>query len=164
MPDFKPHSLKFAAQLVIPKAQHLDALFREKPISLFILGMLVGKTVPAAVEFDGEFRDGAVEIEVVNTACILAAEFEFGEASITKQAPKALLGVSRFLAELAGEIAGSSDTGAVFAVLWRSPPHPDPLPRWRRGNLARTVVCRSSSSFALVHGFSPNSKSILFPF
>ena len=63
----------------------------------------------------------ALEIEVVDAARILATEFEFIEATVAEQAPQAFLGISAFLAELAGEVAGGGGASAMFAVLWRSP-------------------------------------------
>ena len=76
----------------------------------------------AAIEFDRQFCDGAVEIQGVDAAWVLAAEFEVVEATVTKQTPEALFGVGGFLAKLAGELAGSGGAGAVFAVLGQFPP------------------------------------------
>jgi hypothetical protein len=132
VPDFKSHRLKFTVQLVIPKAAHLDAAFRKKLISFVIFGPLVWKTVPAAVQFNREFCDRAVEIEEVDAARILSAEFEFVETVVTQQTPQLLFGLSRFLTEMAGEVESLGSAGAVFAVA-RLPPHPIPLPRWGRG-------------------------------
>jgi hypothetical protein len=116
VPDFEPNGFQFTAQLVVPEAKHHDALFGEELISFLIPGPLVWKTVSATVEFDGELRNGAVEIRKVDAACVLAAEFEFIETALARQAPQAFFGVGRFFAELAGEVAGGIGAGAVFAV------------------------------------------------
>ena len=137
---FQTAPLQLAPQLMIPETQHFDALFREKTVSLFILGALVGKTVPTTIKFHSQLRAWAIEIEKVDTACVLAAELELVETIGTQQTPQALLGLGGFRAELAGEIASSRCASAMFAVLWRSPPHPNPLPRWGRGNFVRVVV------------------------
>ena len=84
VPDFKSYRFEFPAQLMIPETQHLDALFHKKLVALFIPRPLVGKTVSPAVEFHGELRYRAVEIEKVDAASVLAAEFEFVEAAITE--------------------------------------------------------------------------------
>ena len=82
MPDFKPHGFKFAAQLMIPEAQHFDALFREKTVSLFISGPLIRETVSTAIQFHSQLRDGAVEIENVDAARVLSAELELVETMV----------------------------------------------------------------------------------
>jgi len=156
VPDFKPHRFEFAAQLMIPETQHLDALLGEEPIALFIPSSLIWKTVSATIEFDRKLCDGTVEIQEVDAARILAAELEFVETMVTQQTPQALLGVSGFGAELAGEIASSGSASAMFAVLWRSPPHPNPLPRWGRGDFARVTVWVHVR--CLVHGLLPKTR------
>src|SRR5207244_6627316 len=142
---------------MIPETEHFDALFREKTVSLFILGALVGKAVPTAIKFHGQLRARAAEVEEVDAAGVLAAELEFIETMVTQQTPQALLGVGGFRAELAGGGAGSRCASAMFAVLWRSPPHPNPLPRWGRGNFARVTVWVPVR--CLVHGLLPKSFS-----
>jgi len=117
-----------------------NASLRKEPVSFSISGALVWKTMSAAIEFDRQLRDRAVEIEEVDAARIPAAEFELSEAEVAEQVPQAFLRVGGFLTKLASEVAGGRCAGALFAVLWRSPPHPDPLPRWGRGNFARVVV------------------------
>jgi hypothetical protein len=84
VPDFKSNGLEFAAQLMIPKTQHFDAFFREKAVSLFIPGAPIRIAVSASIEFDCQLCDGAIEIEEVNATGVLATEFEFVEAMVTK--------------------------------------------------------------------------------
>ena len=110
---------------MIPEAQHFDALFSEELVSFLIPGPLVWKAVPAAIEFDRQLCDDAVEIEEVDAAGVLPAEFEFAETPITQQTPEAFLGVGGVLAELAGEFAGGGGAGAVFAVA-NAPVAPSP--------------------------------------
>lgn len=156
---------------MVPEAQHLDALPGEEPVAGFISGPLIREAVSTTIQFDGQFRHGAVEIEEVDPAGILATKLELGEAAVTQQAPEPLLSIRGLLAELAGEVTGSGAASAVFAsvpfhplilsfsptggegvrrtVEGRSfgasfvvglPPHPDPLPRWGRGNFGRITV------------------------
>jgi len=52
-----------------------NASLRKEPVSFSISGALVWKTMSAAIEFDRQLRDRAVEIEEVDAARIPAAEF-----------------------------------------------------------------------------------------
>src|SRR5436190_6894971 len=144
VPDFKSHRFKLATHLMIPKAQHLDSLLGEELVSLLVSDTLVGETVSASVEFHRKLRQRAVEIEVVDAARILATEFEFIEATVAEQAPQAFLGISAFLAELAGEVTGGGSAGAMFAVLCPLHPSPGPPPRRGRGEFARFAVVAGS--------------------
>ena len=92
-----------------------------KLISLLISGALVWKTVTAAIEFDCKLCDGAVEIQKVNAAGILAAKFEIVEAMVAQQTPQTLLGFRGVLPQSTGEVAGCGGARAMFAVL-RCPP------------------------------------------
>ena len=140
VPDFKSHRFKFAAQLMIPKTQYLDSLFREELVSFFIFGTLAWKTVPTAIQLNRELCDGAKEIEEINTAGILATEFELGKTPIAQQTPQALFSFSGIVPQLASKVAGRGGARAVFAVLRRLPPHPGPLPRWGRGRTHRRAA------------------------
>jgi len=83
MPNLKPDGFQFTAHLMIPKAQHLDSLGRKEFISFLVLGALVGKAVTATIEFNGQLGGGAVEIQKVTAAGVLATEFEFAEPPVT---------------------------------------------------------------------------------
>ena len=116
---------------MIPEAQHLDPLPREELVSRFVSCPLVRKAVATAIKFDRQFCDGAIEIQKVDAALVLAAEFEVLEAMVTQQTPHPFFGVGGFLAKLAGEVARGGGASAVFAVLWQFPPCPltlTPLP------------------------------------
>jgi hypothetical protein len=97
VPDFKSHRFKFAMKLMIPKTEHLDPSVSEELISFFVFGSLVRKAVSAAIQFHSQLGKRAEKVEEVNAARILAAEFEFGEASVAQQTPQALFGFSGFL-------------------------------------------------------------------
>jgi len=140
VPDFQPHRFKFATHLMIPKAQHLDALSGEELVSLFVFRPSVRETMSATIQFHGQPGERTIEVQEVNAARVLAPKLEPGEVAAPEQTPQASLRVGGFLTKLASEVAGGRCAGALFAVLWRSPPHPDPLPRWGRGNFARVVV------------------------
>ena len=98
VPDFEPDGFQLAAQLMIPEAQHLDPLSREELVSGFVFCPLVRKAVPTAIKFDRQFCDGAIEIQKVDAAWVLAAEFEVVEAIVTQQTPQAFFGVGGFVA------------------------------------------------------------------
>jgi hypothetical protein len=102
---------------MIPEAQYFDALPGEESVSFFVSCSLIGKTMSTTIQFDRELCNGAVEIEEVNTAGILATEFESVEAAVTEQAPQMFLCVSGFCAKLAREGAGGCSAGAMFAVV-----------------------------------------------
>ena len=133
MPNLKPDGFQFAAHLMIPKAQHLDSLGREEFISFLVLGALVRKAVSAAVEFHRQLCRCAVEIQKVNATGVLAAEFEFAETPAAQQTPQTFLGFGGLGAELTGKLAGVGRAGAVLAVSWWVPPHPNLLPRGGEG-------------------------------
>jgi len=82
MPDFKTHCRQFAAHLVVPKAQHLDAFARKKTVPFFIPRPLVGKAMSAAIQLHLEFCGHALEIQKVNAAAILPAKFEINKAPV----------------------------------------------------------------------------------
>jgi hypothetical protein len=82
VPDFKTDYLQIAAQLMIPKPKHFDALMGKKFISSFIACALVWKPVATSVKFHGQFRDCAIEIQKISPARVLAAKFEFVEPTV----------------------------------------------------------------------------------
>jgi len=94
MPNFKAHCFKLTAQLMIPKTQHLNSLFGQKLIALFISSALVWKSMSATIELDRKFYDRTEEIEKVNAARILSAKFEFDETAAAQQTPQFFFGVS----------------------------------------------------------------------
>ena len=83
MPNLKPDGFQIAAHLMIPKSQHCNSFGREKLISHLVFGALVGKTMSTAVKFNRQFCFHAVEVEKVNAASILTAEFETSKAAGT---------------------------------------------------------------------------------
>ncbi len=91
MPNLKPNDIQLVTHLMIPKSQHLDALFSEILVSLFIARTLIRKPMSTAIHFNRQFCDGTVEIEEVRTARVLAAELEFAETSVPQQAPETFL-------------------------------------------------------------------------
>jgi hypothetical protein len=80
----KAHGLEFAPQLVIPKAQHLDALSGEELVSLFVFRPLVRETMSATVKFHRQLGERAAEVEEVDAARILPAKFELGETAVAE--------------------------------------------------------------------------------
>jgi hypothetical protein len=105
---------------MIPKPQYLNALLHEKLISLLVMRTLARETVAATVKFNRELCSRAIEIQKINAAGVLAAEFELAEPPVTQQTPEPFFGVGGFFAELTGEITGACSASAVFAVLRRA--------------------------------------------
>jgi hypothetical protein len=164
MPDFKPDAFSFPPHLVVPKTQHFDALLRQKTISFFVADTLIGKAVPAAVEFHRPPRSDAKKIQEVDAARILATKFEFCKAPGAEQTPGALPGIGGLAAERAGEITGFSGTRPP------KPPHPNPLPLGGKEGISLVYVawhdgsCRFSRLrpffFLLCRTPSPRARAI----
>src|ERR1035437_8722047 len=105
-------------KLMIPKTEHLDPSVSEELISFFVFGSLIGKAVSAAIQFHSQLGKRAIKVEEVNTARILAAEFEFGKAAVAQQTPQALFSIRGFFPQVAREVEGCRGAGAMFAVAW----------------------------------------------
>ena len=84
VPDLKPDTFGFPPHLMVPKAQHFDALYSQEMVPICVAGTLVRKSVPATVYLHREARRDTKEIEEVNAAGILAPELEVGEATVAK--------------------------------------------------------------------------------
>jgi len=115
-------------------------LSSEEQVSHFVFRPLVWKTMSTAIQFDRQLGERAVGVEEVDAARILAAKFELGETAVAEYTPKASLRIRGFPSEFAGEFAGGGGASAVLAGLRPLPPHPSPLPRWGRGDLALVVT------------------------
>jgi hypothetical protein len=81
VPDFESYRAQRAAQLMVPEPKDFDALPGEVLVSFLIFGSLFGKTVTTTVQYDGEFCGWAIEIQIIDAAGVLAAEFEFVEVA-----------------------------------------------------------------------------------
>jgi hypothetical protein len=127
VPDLKANGFQISPHLMIPKAQGLDALRRQETFPLSVVFSLLGKSVSAAIEFDGDAGLYTEEVQEVDAARVLATKLEIVEAPVAQQTPEASFGVSGFLAQLAGEVACFGASRAT------STPHPDPLPSEGRG-------------------------------
>lgn len=128
MPDFKTHARGFTLHLMVPKAQDLDALLREKSVSFFIAGALIREAVATAIGLHGQPGRDAKEIEEVNAARMLATKLECSKPAVAQQSPEALFRISGFASQVTGEFSG---LGRAVPAL---PPHPDPLPRGGEGS------------------------------
>jgi hypothetical protein len=71
--------------------------------------LFIGKTVLAAVEFNGQFRFLAEEIEIVNINRMLAAEFVAGETSVAQPTPDKFFRPCFFFAKLPGAFDAGHD-------------------------------------------------------
>ncbi len=103
--------------MMIPETDYLDALASEEPVSLFVLGVFVGKAVPAAIQFHSQLRQRAIKIEDVWTTWILATEFKLIKAPVAQQSPELLFSIGGFSAKSAGEFTGCDSARAIFAML-----------------------------------------------
>jgi hypothetical protein len=140
MPNLEPHGFEFTAKLMIPKPQDFDSLRFEEPRPLLISCAPLRKTMASTIEFNRELCHRAVEIQEVDATGVLPAELELVETAMAQQTPHAFLGIGGIFSELAREVARRGGARTLFAVLWRSPPHPNPLPRWGRGKGMRIYI------------------------
>ena len=69
-------------------------------LAVFVLVRLVG--VDGAVEFDGEFVGGAIEVEDEGADGVLLAEAEVGELFVAEGLPEGAFGRGLVAAEVAG--------------------------------------------------------------
>ena len=90
MPDLKAHSFELTAELMIPEAEHLDALPGEELVSDLIFRPLVREAMAAPIKLHSQPGDWAVEIEEEDAARVLPSKFELSEAPVTEQAPETL--------------------------------------------------------------------------
>ena len=86
----------------IPEPQRLDAARLQELFAFQIMFALVGKTVLAAVQFHIQLRLLAKEIQIVNAAGMLAAEFVATEPPVAQPAPHQFFRPGFILAKLAG--------------------------------------------------------------
>ena len=117
---------------MIPKAQFFDALGLQKIFPGGIMLHLFRQAVMKAIQFNREFCDWTIKIEVEVAERMLAAELEAGESSSSQRQPELLF--------LAGRIT-TQQPGDGFP----SRPSPWPSPRsflTGRGNRARNTALR----------------------
>jgi hypothetical protein len=127
-------------QVRVPKAKLLDAQRSEKFCPRHVVSLLAGKPVLASIQFNGQARLLAKEIEKVNSARMPATEFVGAEPPVAQPAPHKFFGPGCFFAQRACSI----NVGHGWR-LWHAEdfekigfddrPHPGPLPQ-ERGKLS----------------------------
>jgi len=90
---------------MIPEPEFFDASRRKNICALLIVPLSFGLTMLEAVEFDGQFCGGTVEIKKVTPHWMLASEFKSGKTSGTQHMPKFFF----FLGLLTAQTAGVGD-------------------------------------------------------
>jgi hypothetical protein len=83
---------------MIPEAKDMDTLLGEVAAAPGVARLGIGGVVLPAVDFDGQARGGAVEVEDVVADRVLAAEAVAVELSGTQLLPEPLFGVGLVLA------------------------------------------------------------------
>src|SRR5436190_16026122 len=94
-PEAFSDSFRIAKHLVIPEPQHAYSTPRQKRRTALVGERLCGLRMLAAVEFDGEPRRIAVEVQHVGRYLCLATELETTESAVAKHLPQQPLGVGR---------------------------------------------------------------------
>ncbi|GEM_PF-2471271 len=89
-------------QLPVPETQFLDAHRSEKFCSLRIVSSLSRMPMLSTVKLDGEARFHTIEVEVVNSARVIASEFVRTETAIPQPTPHKLFCPSLLLSQSAG--------------------------------------------------------------
>ncbi len=67
---------------MVPKAQDLDALLREKPVPLLITGALIRESMPPSVCLNCQASFDTKKVEEVNATRVLATKLELFETPI----------------------------------------------------------------------------------
>ena len=119
VPNLQTDPFQFSSQLAVPNAFCKNPFTFQK-LGAFGIRLLPGwVTVARAIDFQREFRFGAVEIQRVRSDWMLPAKFVTGKPSITQQTPERFFSGGLPFAELANS----------FARFHRRTPHPlPPLP------------------------------------
>lgn len=115
---------------MIPKPQRRNAAFRQKLFPCGIALHAFGMTVLRAVQFHGELRVRAVEIQNVFSNRVLPSEFETGKTPVPQRPPKRLFVLRLIMTQLAGDFF-QAHAGMMFFA-WKissSSPHLTPSPR-----------------------------------
>ncbi len=90
VPDFKQHAFGIVPPLVVPKAQLLDTLRRQKLFSRRVASPLFRQTMLKTVEFNREERRDTIEVEKAFPRRMLVPELESGKPPRSQRTPKLL--------------------------------------------------------------------------
>jgi hypothetical protein len=88
VPDFQQDAVRILPPLAIPKTQHLDALPVQPFFALQVVLLIPGCPVLKAVQFNGQSRHWAVEVQKIPSGGMLAAKLEPGKPAGTQRAPE----------------------------------------------------------------------------
>jgi len=103
-------------QLPIPEAPRKNIpLIAKEGVTFVIIASLFGKTMATAIKLDVVTCFRTIEIEIVRSDLVLAAEFVFREAPVPQNSPKLLLGPRSIMAQQTSDIC--RHTAASCALL-----------------------------------------------
>jgi hypothetical protein len=88
IPNLQQNSFAIFPPLTVPETQFFKALGGQEFLPFGIVLLLHRKPVLGAVQFDGEFCGGTIEIEPVDANRVLPAKFESGEAAGFQDVPQ----------------------------------------------------------------------------
>lgn len=130
VPDFEQDAVAVRVPLAVPEAELGDAFGGQDVRTGLVVLDLFGEAVLEAVEFDGQARGGAVEVQEVVADRMLAAELEPGEATGSQGAPEFAFFVGLLATQATGGgsgVHGSGVKGMEVAKGVEGPPLPGPL-------------------------------------
>jgi hypothetical protein len=107
--DRVTNDLRFASQPSIPKPEFQDAECLQKSRPLRVVCLLHRVPVLETIQFDGQPRFLAKQVEEVRSGGMLAAEFVGPEPAIAQPAPQQLFSPSALLAEGACVLDGHGE-------------------------------------------------------
>jgi len=128
---------------VIPESDDLNSVARKELISYAIAPLTAPIIVSATIDFDGEFRGEAIEIQNVGAKRVLPTKFETREISIAQVPPKNAFPFGRVLAQVMSMTHKTFNYLAFFRK-GVSAPHLNPLPtigERRERRAANSVTC-----------------------
>lgn len=100
-PDFQQHAFPVAPPLVIPKTQFLDVVGGDVCLACAVVPPLFRQPVLETVHFQGQAGRWTIEVEVISSERVLAAELETGKAAGPQRTPQVPLFVGLFPAKTA---------------------------------------------------------------
>jgi len=149
IPDRQQASFTICPPPVIPESQFLNVLFLQIRAALLVMLHLLRQAMLKTVKLHVQPGSGAIKIQNINPARMLASEFESRKAMAPQRAPEFLFLVCLIAAKLAGDLFEAHSGKMLLVGKNSSPLTPCPLPVWAgrgrsRAQCGATVKIRRS--------------------